>query len=363
MRFLPLVAALLVQVHGSDYSSLMQSDVISAARASAAGMQGIVASLEGLPFKQPERQFAVSALMRQVRKVEKLDDASRKTLGDVKGLLFGIAADMVADRDQDQAELNAANGMISACNDHWDTEDANAAGAVTTAKSNYDDCKDEEEAAWDEDFDKCGTLILEMTTLHSQTLDCVLPTAYNFASIDTWNSFITAGLAWFTAADAEFQIKEPPCSAAIKALSEKISECEGLQTTYESEFCQWRIERLFQCNHLDTCYQDAVDHYNNASSHVMPLAVERRAEGVAIARIICLIDNLLANPQTFTLDGCENTRTDAALDADYSLVAVTLTDKDTCDRDAVAVYPGAGTWYATYPTNNKAPAVANLISC
>lgn len=363
MRFLPLIPALLAQVHGDDSSSLMQSDVVSADRAKAAAMSNIVTELTDLPLSHTDRKFAVSVMMGQVKKVEKLDANAIDLLGQVKDLLKQITDEMTADRDEDQAELDAVKNMITQCHQLGTALESTAYGNVTTAKSAYDTCKTGEAEKFSDEATKCGALIADLTYLKGNQLKCVFPTDTGYDGIAAWNTFFSEGLMWFEDANDRFTETAQPCKDAIDALKDKQDECKEKQTTYESDYCQWEIARYWMCNHQSTCYSNAETYYNNVSAFVVPAAVVRKDEGQAIARIECLIDNLLANPQSFDLTACENQKTAAELQSAYGVVEVDpLPALQECNH--ISPIPGDVAWANHYqPEVVGAPSVPNLVNC
>lgn len=354
----------------NDFSSLMQTQLaggevgkleVSAAEVKKA-IKNIGEGLKSITVPGKARQMAIDALMKSVSQSERLDPETAEVLTNISSLLTDILAEMNAERNQDQVELEDIFNQVTACNTAGVAADAALEATVNNSEATHFSCRTEEVNKFDTDAATCLILTNFLSQLSQPNCQKPDPTQ---AAIDSWNTMLHQGASWFTTTKASYEPKRDDCLATTAALEAQVQLCNTDQTSYENHFCEWRVHRVQMCSTLDTCYDAEIAHHINLTQTIKPVADQRTLEAGIIVHVQCLIDKLVQEGNTdHTV--CLPVHTENEQLLYNNTYPDPLPTKAVCDTSPVSISPGHNDWYNfAYSTlDAKTPAVSNTgISC
>jgi hypothetical protein len=358
----------------------------------------ITSALREIPFPGKMRQMAIDALMKSVSKTEKLDPESTNLLVQIQGLLDDVLATFASETSIANTDAAVANTVIAGCNAAGDSDETTKSAAVAAAKAAHSTCRGEEVTAHGTMNTACQSVVTVLTQLSSS--DCAGhhdPTGEYYGTIvevidkDNYAHYKVAGRHHLSGTDIDgttdshfldewvetldkayhnlhgksqtWSTGQAACKTAIENFNAKAAECNTLQGTYESDYCQWVTLRDGQCSTLAACYATAVaDHDNVVAGHQAT-----QDANFATARVIVYVQCLIGTEHGL-LGG--NTNPDAAClpiqqAYDYSAYTfdpTTLTAEDHCEP-VPGIQPGVAGFNAeNYAAEDAARVAANMVA-
>lgn len=308
-------------------------------RAIKAAIKDITDDIGKIELKGNLEKIAVDALLNDVKGVEQLDPNSIGILQNVSLLFSDILDDYQAERNQDQTSLDNIGNTIASCNSAGMALDANVSAQADASNQTHILCRDDELVLFNDDAATCLTFTDFLTHLSSPV--CVKPDPTQ-AQIPAWDTMLSQGDSWFQTTLAGYVPKRNACVATTEALAQKVLDCNLLQNTFETHFCEWHEHRTSMCTTRDSCYLNAVNAQDLLWSQIYPIADVRTREAALILHMQCLLQNLIVGITDITQ--CIFPDYSGLQDL-YNNTNPAYPPKDTCDTTPVDIYPGHTDWY------------------
>jgi hypothetical protein len=142
----------------------------------------------------------------------------------------------------------------------------------------------------------------------------------------------------------DFFEKDRKCNESTTIYDAKVVECNGVQATYESHFCELRQELLTAARTCNERYQNAKDAYMDLHGELQSKSEGWKLEYIALKKIECYVQVWLSDSNVSTVD-TDQTTVCANLKPDNSSMAIlpevaNVSDEILVDTTFVEEHPG-----------------------
>jgi len=359
----------------------------------------ITEAMKEIPYPGKMRQMAIDALMKSVSQTTAPSPASRNLFNQALTLLQNILDDLEGDRQTQQNELQKYPNALKACNNNDDFDVENKRTTKNTKKSDHKTCRENQKTHAGYKHNNCSTLVEELKEYFCGTADgwthtqCTSGTEHGECTghkttftnlntndyadrldghvkskyIDNDDSYtgstaptashivqLVAGVTEGPGATAlaaknfwEARIKtwdddSQNCQDAHDDFTPFHNDCDTDQEEFEFAHCNWVQAAVGQCNYLDECFHNKTESAQSTDPKIWELSDFRVRVAALIKRIMCLIRNLLHEPESITdLNLCKFNATEMAkiVEQFNNSVPETVTKRD-CWRPSQGAYPG-----------------------
>jgi hypothetical protein len=278
-----------------------------------------------------------------------IDEESKTLLEGMKKEFTETVEPSITDAHDKDIELlkNIVDSSVASCSTGHKSNKAEAVreGQTVAVKENvHKTCRDELKQREDDRDSKCAAFETFRAGL-SAPPRCDVP-----GSTDELISYLEDGMRTFSQANLDqAKAKDQACKDATAAASNKLTECNSHQATYESSFCQWRVEVHETCHTYKDCYEITALDLDFAAEKVEKDAEGRKLEWDALQKIKCFIDVLISDDEIADRKEAVNQCRDFAPDLshlDFEVPALPV--PDSCDLVQVAEYPCTESYLSRY---------------
>jgi hypothetical protein len=388
-----------VVAHAYDDQSLMQqgvgieTSVLSEAVDSEfrAGVASMKAMLKDVPMPGKMRQMAIDALMQSVTKAQRLSPESSTALNSIVALFDQILAQFITEKNADMVSINGHQAVADTCNSAGTATLTNAQTTMNDNQQTHTDCRTTQVTLTNAEATACAALQAALSTAADSLLaNCNSLDTVNLANVrgnyidvyqrtgftgmgstttkvdatsgnslshvsahavtgsanyDTISSFLSNGVAWFSTQETLMTNDGPGCADAIESRSDKDTECDTAQNTFESSVCVFNTQQTNTCGTRTTCIASASAAYTADYNTRLVESDER----VTVAQVIVLVKCMA---QAMVSTGVVDETACATVRDGHDYTVYQITDPGCCTADsclaAVSPQPGDATWLNGY---------------
>jgi len=250
-------------------------------------------------------------------------------------------------RDEDALATTDALNAIKKCNNESKAEEARIESStqvsVETARSLHAACREAEKILYDHNLTDPESFCVKLGKFLHDAQDLKIPDGSSREYSVTYVKWASTQNCCDGTQVAEL---DNGCRASEAELADKEAECNAAQSSFESDFCVWKIELQAICNGLDTCHSNAVRAYENHVNKSNKVNDKWDLETQALHKILCYC-NVWLSERDNTDDNRSThnaTQFEVCKDQTYTPEAVnygTPAEKVNCDlKNTDVIYPG-----------------------
>jgi len=265
-----------------------------------------------------------------------IDDAAKEALQAMLDTLEN-SKNFINDAHSAAVELrNTEAASVASCKNEFTTakaEDAAIGTQVESTHSSHQVCRDAYKALKQDETTKCDAMNAFIEGL--QPPSCAKPDRSGMDGyFKNWASHVASN-------QNTWDNLEQACSDAEKKARDKDTECDNLQASFETRFCQFRLDVYTTCSQYKGCYAKEKEDFELAIASTGYAGDSRKIEWSAIEKIKCFVNVLIADDDAnedrkSEFDKCQDAVPDTShLDLDD----VSIPDEESCPLSEVLQYP------------------------
>lgn len=291
----------------------------------------------------------------------KISDETKQLLADlVQNITQEVENDVVREHDEAETLCAQRRQAVQDCNDVRNDageKESLIADATAASRSAHEDCRAieqtrcEEKAANISDFRSLVNTMVSSMHDRTHSHQCEADDG-NYASHKPgYNASIaTSDIAIFMSNERAFHAsyysdyvdKSDACKVATGDWKTKASECDGLQTAFESDFCTWRNNATEMCETYRQCRSDTESAYNQTIIDNAALEANLKNQWRALKLLECYAGMIRDEATDFSV--CDLTTDVSHLD----ITCEPYPDPLNCDLTDVVHGPCDSTWTSQY---------------
>lgn len=265
-----------------------------------------------------------------------IDDAAKEALTAMLETLTN-SEQFIRDAHDAAEELRATEAAsVARCKADFtvaNTEDDTIGNQVENTHSSHKICRDAYKTLKEDETRKCDAMNSFINGL--QPPSCAKPDRAGMDGyFNNWATHVASNQkTWNDLHDA--------CTDAETKARNKDAECDTLQASFESRFCEYRLDVFTTCSTYKGCYAKEKEDFQLAIASTNYAAESRKIEWSAIQKIKCFVNVLIADDDAnedrkSAFDQCQADVPDTShLDLDD----VSIPDEQTCNLSPVVQYP------------------------
>jgi len=285
--------------------------------------------------QQDDLGFVEDLARRVIRGETVIDDNTKEALSAMTSTLDQAHASIQSAHDADQALLNEIGTRANTCLNTYETskaQDDAEISDVATVHTDLRECRELQATLDAAVVTACGDLeaFVQGTTVPT----CSAP------GVDGMSGFWHQHKTWYDSNFVLWEQYDKACTDAKAAAAGKVTECDTLQSSFESDTCTSRVTVLSTCATYVGCRDDASADYGAALTSTQSGELARKAEWEAVEQIRCYINVLVSDgsgqQKTDAVTACKELVTDTS---HLTLVEPTVPDDQQCDLSSTNPYP------------------------
>jgi len=267
------------------------------------------------------------------------DDSTKEMLSTIEGMMRTIQTDdLTANQQKDQDDIDALISGFDATAATFTTEQA--ADAVTHDaliegfRVSHATCRGEHKVGDDDRVTHCKALADFIAGVNQA--ECVVPTRAGNKD----GKFFSALRSYADTYQAAWDIKESTCAAAEEeSWVTKSTSCNGLQSSFEMQTCEYRSQIHNTCSTYGTTYDTKKVAFDGDLAAAEARSDGRAVEWKAIGKILCYISVIKSDEttevRTAQLASCKGSDADAGT---FVITAPQVPAKKLCSFEKVEPY-------------------------
>jgi hypothetical protein len=292
---------------------------------------------------EQSRSARTEDMLADIKFLVKNEDADRKSIEDMQHLAKMILEDVISDAIFQDDMIKSLLKVVDDCNSGFKSQEQTIVSTtekeVGTSRVTHATCREEEVQKENHKNGRCSEL--------DAFLKGIKTPAAKPTGRDPAVKWVQGESAYWCEQGPTVTGLNEACKKAEKEHSEHKNDCDREQGAFELGFCTWRTQLLDACEDLQTCYDAAVENYDEHVKITEVDVSERLTlEFKSLNKILCYIDVWMNDNNTSTVDAeqydkCEEL--DPTQDAVKALHInyLKVHSKAACDTSSVDIYPGA----------------------
>jgi len=291
---------------------------------------------------------------------EKLTDAQKDLLKELKAELEKIITGLDNDHKEDQNELNNALQAIKDC-DAGTNGIAEAATSSGDAGTTHSDCRASENTKKVATDTACELYVTTASSPGAPECMYTFPKQPKESEFDAMGVCVKKIYEWAKDWHVTLGTKKETCEETKDQHETQKEECDAAQKSYETSFCAYRQTLVTKCDDYASCRATKIAAFEVAVEGIKVDESARKAMFSAAKNVICYLGvfEAAAKDQPATLKACKDhgAYDSAHLNVNYPSLPAALA----CDKSPVSTYPCEPAWtaanYDSKPWFGKAPPV------
>jgi len=267
------------------------------------------------------------------------DDSTKEMLSTIEGMMRTIQTDdLTANQQKDQDDIDALISGFDATAAYFTTEQAADAvkhdALIEGLRVSHATCRGEHKVGDDDRVTQCKALTDFIAGVNQA--ECVVPTRAGNKD----GKFFSALRSYADTYQAAWDIKESTCAAAEEeSWVTKSTSCNGLQSSFEMQTCEYRSQIHNTCSTYGTTYDTKKIAFDGDLAAAEARSDGRAVEWKAIGKILCYISVIKSDEttevRTAQLASCKGSDADAGT---FVITAPQVPAKKLCSFEKVEPY-------------------------
>merc|ERR1719272_2851149 len=191
-------------------------------------------------------------------------------------------------RDAAAQTTTDALNAIESCNNASKLQEANIEStiqvSVETARSIHAACREAQKIMYDHNLTDPDSYCVKLGKFFHEADDLKIPDGSS-------REYSVNYMKWASEQNCcdgpQVTELDSGCRASEAELADKEAECMAAQSSFEVDFCAWRIQLKNNCDGLDRCHSQAVSFYEKHVSKSKTLVEKWDVETQALHKILC----------------------------------------------------------------------------
>lgn len=289
------------------------------------------------------RTMIVEHLLSGITSEEAITPPVAAVIQQIRDLFQVILTDFLADKVQDNIELNSSVGDWHHCADvEFDDRDMQYEKFAEDAAIVHKECRDSQDMRYWTLRHECEQMRLWLNSQSPPT--CSPMPVSDVSSISDWYTLIDHEI-WFEGKVSMYKKLEKECEQQMILWDDRKHLCDNAQDTFEAYWCLYAGERHRYCNDREVCYNGTTWHYDQARERLGAIARRRVEDARRIHFMDCLLDELVKNITSITdwKFACQHEWYEEHREFDLNYPRLPLAVN--CSVVDVTPFPGHPQWY------------------
>jgi hypothetical protein len=270
------------------------------------------------------RQIAINALMRTVSKADKLSPDQSQVLTNVTNMLEDVLSELATNVVTTNSDVIVYTDALDACNVQAQASLDAALATSETDLAAHTTCRTAQGVLHDTMETDCGAVT---TFLDALANTCSLPGPVQ-DNVEEWTTRLTAIQGFFSSKETAYNTVHNACTVATNAHETKATECNTMQSTYETAVCTYLGDYATVCAGRASCW--ASSQSTATETNFDTLAADRARIARLILYVQCLIGEVIAGNSATAFTTCTQLPLGDAALAIYTGAPVTYPTESAC---------------------------------